>query len=105
MATSEHFDFDHIHTTPEGRHFRHGDGVEVDGEGNPMATVKMSVMDYTTGDRLGAAEIDAATAARYAACAAPAFQWPEGIASAADVLDAADLGRLGIDGRRVIWLD
>ena len=37
MTTSEHFDANHIHTTPEGRHFRHGDGVEVDGEGNPIA--------------------------------------------------------------------
>src|SRR5687767_10197126 len=31
---TEHFDADHIHTTPSGRHFRHGDGIEVDGEGN-----------------------------------------------------------------------
>lgn len=36
MATEEHFDFDHIHTTPEGRHFRHGDGQEMDGDGNPV---------------------------------------------------------------------
>ena len=34
---AEHFDADHIHTTPEGRHFRHGDGAEVDGEGNVIA--------------------------------------------------------------------
>jgi hypothetical protein len=33
---SEHFDADHIHTTPEGRHFRHGDGMEVDGDGSPL---------------------------------------------------------------------
>jgi hypothetical protein len=33
----DEFDFGHIHTTPDGRHFRHGDGVEVDGEGNPLA--------------------------------------------------------------------
>lgn len=32
----EYFDDNYIHTTPEGRHFRHGDGVEVDGEGNPL---------------------------------------------------------------------
>ena len=32
----EHFDDSYIHTTPDGRHFRHGDGVEVDGEGNPI---------------------------------------------------------------------
>lgn len=35
---TEHFDAEHIHTTPSGRHFRHGDGVEVDGEGNPITT-------------------------------------------------------------------
>ena len=34
--TSEHFDAEHIHTTPEGRHFRHGDGVEVDGDNLPI---------------------------------------------------------------------
>ncbi len=33
---NEHFEADHIHTTPEGRHFRHGDGAQVDGEGEPM---------------------------------------------------------------------
>lgn len=32
-SAEEHFDADHIHTTPGGRHFRHGDGREVDGEG------------------------------------------------------------------------
>ncbi len=31
MSEPEYFDPEHIHTTPEGRHFRHGDGVEVDG--------------------------------------------------------------------------
>ena len=36
---AEHFDADYIHTTPEGRHFRHGDGAEVDGEGNPIERV------------------------------------------------------------------
>ena len=36
MNATEEFDFDHIHTTPAGRHFRHGDGVEVDGEGLPI---------------------------------------------------------------------
>lgn len=29
---TEHFDPDHIHTTPDGRHFRHGDGQEMDAE-------------------------------------------------------------------------
>lgn len=35
---SEQFAPDHIHTTPEGRHFRHRDGVEVDGDGEPIGT-------------------------------------------------------------------
>lgn len=35
---TEQFPADHIHTTPEGRHFRHGDGVEVDGEGDAIET-------------------------------------------------------------------
>lgn len=39
MAETDFFEHNHIHTTPEGRHFRHGDGVEVDGEGNPLPAV------------------------------------------------------------------
>lgn len=35
---SEQFSPDHIHTTTEGRHFRHGDGVEMDGDGNPKTS-------------------------------------------------------------------
>ncbi len=42
MNAAEHFDFDHIHTTPEGRHFRHGDGAEVDGEGDPLDPATIS---------------------------------------------------------------
>jgi len=37
IEEGEHFSHDHIHTTPDGRHFRHGDGVEVDGEGNVIS--------------------------------------------------------------------
>jgi hypothetical protein len=33
---SEHFDDQHIHTTLDCRHFRHGDGAEVDGDGEPI---------------------------------------------------------------------
>ncbi len=38
----EHFDADHTHTTPAGRHFRHGDGAEVDGDGSPSRWQKCS---------------------------------------------------------------
>lgn len=51
MTTAEHFDAYHIHTTPEGRHFRHGDGIEVDGEGNPIET---EVETYTPQDEAAA---------------------------------------------------
>lgn len=43
----EYFDFNHIHTTPDHRHFRHGDGVEVDGNGEPMGTP--TIMDPDDG--------------------------------------------------------
>lgn len=33
-AEPEHFDTEHIHTAASGRHFRHGDGKEVDGNGD-----------------------------------------------------------------------
>lgn len=37
MAREERFAPDHIHTTPAGRHYRHGDGAEVDGDGNAVS--------------------------------------------------------------------
>ncbi len=62
MNTTEHFDADHIHTTPEGRHFRHGDGQEVDGEGDPVSQTRewelasLSDMAGTTGLALWVAD-------------------------------------------------
>lgn len=63
------------------------------------------VMDYTTGDRIGKVEIDAAEMARYEACEHDAYQWPEGIAKAGDVLSDEDLARLDIPAGKVIYLD
>jgi hypothetical protein len=47
MMKEEHFTAGHIHTTPEGRHFRHGDGVEVDGEGEPIGADERAIDDGT----------------------------------------------------------
>lgn len=47
---AEHFDHDHIHTTPEGRHFRHGDGREVDGDGNVLPELRETASLGSAGD-------------------------------------------------------
>ena len=71
MATQEHFDADHIHTTPEGRHFRHGDGVEVDGEGNPIGIATIIIgkdFDGKTLVRLSAELIATLTPTGHSSC-------------------------------------
>lgn len=62
------YNADHIHTTPDGRHFRHGDGVEVDGDGEPIESLIARTATQIAGaiieDAEGtlAARIDAAIA-------------------------------------------
>lgn len=52
MTEQEFFADDHIHTTLEGRHFRHGDGVEVDGEGNPLTAPMVFGLEVPQGTRI-----------------------------------------------------
>lgn len=62
----------------------------------------VQVKDYTTGSTLGRIKMDAAEWEQYAACEHPAYQWPEGLARAGDVLDAEDLG---VSEKTVIFLE
>ena len=67
--------------------------------------VSVGVMDHATGRRIGTAEVCDGDRDAYEAGDHPAFQWPEGIARAADVLSPEDIDRLGIDGQATIWFE
>jgi hypothetical protein len=67
--------------------------------------VTVSVVSYRDGDQLGTVEMDAAEWERYADCTHPAYQWPEGVARAGDVLSDDQLEALGIDGGTGGWLE
>lgn len=78
MSEPELFADDHIHTTPDGRHFRHGDGAEVDGEGNPLPASRGKVVFTGTEDWweiVSQGEIEVSDA------------WPAGWERAADAAD------------------
>ncbi|MGL6095386.1 MAG: hypothetical protein ACRC7O_06260 [Fimbriiglobus sp.] len=78
-------------------------------------TMTMAVMNYSTGEPVGQIELTAAEAAAYEKAAAADdgrrshpgyaghFQWPEGVATAADILD--DPEGFGLTGRDTIYLE
>lgn len=70
-----------------------------------MTTISVTVRAYSDAASLGRVEIDAAEWARYEACDHPAYQWPEGIARAGDVLTDEQIERMGITSRTVVYLD
>jgi hypothetical protein len=60
-----------------------------------VATV--DVMRYETGNKLGSIDIPMEEWEQYATCEHPAFQWPEGIAFAGEVLsnDQMEANKIG----------
>lgn len=78
-------------------------------EGETMATttrmIEVDVMRHSDGARAGSIEMDPAEWQRYEAEEHPAYQWPEGIAAAGNVLDAEQSEAMGLDSSTIIWLE
>ena len=67
--------------------------------------VTADVMRYADGGKVGTVEMDAAEWERYAECEHPAYQWPEGIAEAGDVLTCDQIEEMGLTTTTAIWLE
>lgn len=72
-------------------------------ETSPIVTV--DVMRHSDGERVGRVEMDAAERESYATCSHRAFQWPEGVARAGDVLTDRQIEEFGLRPETVVWLD
>jgi hypothetical protein len=69
------------------------------------AILMVDVRDYQDGHSYGKIEIEESAWLPYAECRDPAYQWPEGIARAVDVLGDDQIKSLGIDPEATIWLE
>lgn len=69
-----------------------------------MDKVTVTIMDYVTGDAIGVTSIATEDRDQIAAGTHPAYQWPEGIAAAGDILTEQEIAELEISRGSVIWL-
>lgn len=67
--------------------------------------VSVDVMCYATGDSLGKIKVTSDYWQQYGDCCHPAYEWPNGVARAGDVLNDETIERLGISPEKTIWLD
>lgn len=69
------------------------------------SVIQVRVMSYGTASTIGRIEIAGDDWELYAGGRHPAYQWPEGIAQASDVLTDAELAEYGIDPETTVWLE
>ena len=70
----------------------------------PATTYKVTVMDYRSGDSLGQIDRPEQYWRDYQACHGAAYQWPQGIAEASDVLSGDEIRLLEISPGTTIYL-
>lgn len=68
-----------------------------------MTTTTTTIMDYATGREIGMAQVADATLEAYES--QEIGQWPEGIIRADELLDAAEIERLGIEDDTTVWIE
>jgi hypothetical protein len=78
---------------------------ETSGDGETtMGTMTIRVKRYSDGETVGTVEMAVDEWESYADCTHEAYQWPEGLALAGDVLTEEQREEMGLDDNTTIWL-
>jgi hypothetical protein len=70
-----------------------------------MDAITIRVKRYSDGEIVGTVEMAVDEWERYADCTHPAYQWPEGLALAGDVLTEEEKQETGLNENETIWLE
>jgi hypothetical protein len=70
-----------------------------------MDAITIRVKRYSDGQTVGTVEMDVEEWDTYADCTHEAYQWPEGLALAGDVLTEEERQETGLNENETIWLE